>query len=245
MKIKYVSLLLIFITQSVLADLVCDTDIIDYYAIYEINSYTCNAGEYLPANALGCVSCPSGLTCNGGTFEFNPNVFQGLSFESIPNNTMNNICADNFPVDLLAIYEPNVHTCSAGYYLPANTDECRPCLKDNKCIGGTYSFNKTTAQGIEPCPLNAPHAPAGSSVCYPHIMHLSNERPNDIIYLKSTATTSPALNIDMNNDGIADVFANMTTTQTHMTSISEHYLKIMVNGVLYYVCDDTSCPGTN
>ena len=236
--------MLIFITHSVRADLMCE-DATDYFVVYEINTYTCSSGQYLPANTLGCVSCPVGFTCNGGTFDFNPDYFQGIDFDvkNISNTQINNICAINFPTDLFAAHEPNEHTCSAGYYLPANIDFCTICPANNKCIGGTYTFNETTNQGIEPCPSSAPHAPAGSAVCYPHIMHLSNERPNDIIYLKSTATTTPALNIDMNNDGIADVFANMTTTQTHMTSISEHYLKIMVNGVMYFACDDTTCPG--
>ena len=107
------------------------------------------------------------------------------------------------------------------------------------------TFNETTPQGIEPCTGNTLHAPAGSAVCYPHVLHLSNERPNDVIYLKSVATTSPAFNIDLNDDGVSDAFANMTITRTPMTNTSEHYLKLMVNGVLYYVCDDTSCPQQN
>ena len=98
----------------------------------------------------------------------------------------------------------------------------------------------------------------------PVVADFDNDGKNDIAMLTSSGflyawnrTTGDALwkpmevynsgisslvSDDINNDGIADVFANMTTTQTHMTSISEHYLKIMVNGVLYYVCDDSSCP---
>ena len=139
---------------------------------------------------------------------------------------------------MIPVFVPNQYTCSAGYYLPANTDACTECPQNNKCIGGTYSFNETAAQGIEPCPSSASHAPTGSAVCYPHILHVGENN----IYLKSTKTTTPALNIDFDNDGIADLFANMTTTPTYMNKDSEHYLKIIANGVLYYVCDDTICP---
>ena len=239
---KSAFLLFVFVSQSVFADMTCDISFSKYYAIYEPNSYTCSSGQYLPANTLGCVSCPSGFSCNGGTFDFNANFYQGAILNTITTNTMNNICSANFPTKLYLIYEPNQHNCSAGYYLPANVDECRPCLKDNKCTGGTYTFNETNDQGIEPCTGNTLHASAGSAVCYPHVLHLSSERPNDVIYLKSVATTSPAFNIDLNDDGVSDAFANMTTTKTRMTNASEHYLKLMVNGVLYYVCDDTSCP---
>jgi hypothetical protein len=110
MKIKDTFLFFVFVTQSVLADFTCDVSISDYYAVYELNSYTCNVGQYLPANTLGCVSCPNGFMCPGGTFDFNPDIFQGLEIGSVPNNTMNNVCAGNFPIDLYAVYEPNTVT---------------------------------------------------------------------------------------------------------------------------------------
>ena len=236
MKRVFVSLSLIFITQSVFADFMCE-DATDYYAIYKPNSYTCNSGQYLPANALGCVSCPNGFTCPGGTFDFNADYFQGLDITSVPNSTMNNICANNFPGDLMAVYEPNQYTCSAGYYLPADGIACTICPKDNYCGGGTYTFNETTQQGITPCSGTTPYAPAGSAVCYPRMMHLSDERPEDVIYLKSTETTTPAFHVNING---TTYHANMTTTPTYMTAASEHYLKIMVDNVEYYVCDDTT-----
>ena len=241
MKRIFVSLSLILISQSVWADLMCE-NATSYYAIYEPNSYTCNSGQYLPANTLGCVSCPNSWTCPGGTFDFDADIFQGTFFESIPNNTINNICATNFPGDLFAVYEPNQHTCSPGYYLPANTDSCTICPSGNKCIGGTYTFNETTAQGIEPCPSNAQYVLAGSAVCYSRILHLSRENPNDIIYLKDTATTTPAFHVSFNGNTF---HANLTTTPTYITSVSTRYLTVMVDGVEYYVCDDSTCPSAN
>ena len=92
------------------------------------------------------------------------------------------------------------------------------------------------------CPANY-HVPANHpEMCFSSVLHLDDTRPNDIVYLKDAATTSPALNIDIDDDGVNDGFANLTTTRTVMTDTSSHYLTVPVNGVTYYVCDDTSCP---
>ena len=117
-------------------------------------------------------------------------------------------------------------------------DECTQCPQNNKCVGGTFTFNETINQGIEQC-IDS-YAPNGSDVCYPQILHLSNERPNDIIYLKSNPTTTPSFNMMI---GDTTYHANMVTVRTRMTNISEHYLKINVDGIDYWGCDDSTCPG--
>ncbi len=155
-------LLLIFITQIAMADdIVCDSASIRYLAVYEINSYDCATGYYLPANTLGCKPCPSGFNCPGGTFQFNPDMFQGLSFTENITTTINNVCAANFPNIINAIYEPNKHDCATGFYMPANTDGCVQCPENNYCTGGTYTFSETETQGIAPCPESDPYAPIG------------------------------------------------------------------------------------
>jgi hypothetical protein len=233
---KHKWLLFLIMPISAFADMVCNTNIVRYNAFYEINKYTCAHGQYLPANTLGCVSCPNGFTCPGGTFEFNPDYFQGIDFnvQNISSTQINNICSANFPVKIFVLYEPNIHTCTPGYYLPANVDECVPCTQNNKCVGGTYTFNETITQGIEQCANNT-FAPTGSSVCYPHILHVGN----DIVYMKSTKTTTPSLNTKINNDYF---YANMTTIPTYMSKDSTHYLKTIYNDQIYYICDDTTCP---
>ena len=104
MKKLFFIFIVLFATNA-FANVMCE-DATDYYAIYEPNTYTCDTGYYLPANTDGCVACPTGFTCNGGTFSFNENVYQGAVINSVGTSTMNNVCADNFPVDLYAVYEP-------------------------------------------------------------------------------------------------------------------------------------------
>lgn len=93
--------------QSSFAEFTCDGNM-DYVAQYEPNTYTCNPGYFLPANVDGCQPCPSGYTCNGGTFTFNSNYSSGISVGGLyPGTSANNVCADNFPTDFYAVYEPN------------------------------------------------------------------------------------------------------------------------------------------
>ena len=206
----------------------------ELFTVFTINQYTCPAGEFLPAYTLGCRACPIGYTCTGGTFAFNENEYQG-AIKSSGNITHNltNMCGTNALHELFATFTPNQHTCATGYYLPANVDECVPCTQNNKCVGGTYTFNETLTQGIEQCESGT-FAPTESSICYPHILHVGN----DNIYLKQTKQTTPSLNIRVGNDIF---YANMTTAPTYMSANSEHYLKTVYNNEIYYVCDDTTC----
>ena len=204
----------------------------EMYTVFTPYQYTCPAGEFLPAYTLGCKTCPVGYTCNGGTYNFNDDIFQGAIKQSgYINNDLINMCSTNFPHELSAVMTPNEHNCAPGYYLPANVDSCTICPADNYCVGGTFTFNETNDQGIEQCISG--HAPVGSSICYGHILHIGD----DVVYLKSTKLTTPSLNVGM-DDGI--FYANMTTTPTRMNNTTDHYLKIEYNGVIYYVCDDTT-----
>ena len=234
MKHMTAFLLFVFATQSVLAEYTCDTSVSDYYATYEKDSFTCSSGQYLPADGLACATCPTGFTCNGGTFDFDSDSFQGLDFSAIPTTQMNNVCAINFPNGLFAVYEPNSYACNPGYYLPADAIACVQCPLNNACVGGTYTFNERISQGIQSC-ASGTFSPTGSSVCYPHILHVGDSN----VYLKSTKQTTPSLNIRIGNDVF---YANMTTVRTRMNKDSSHYFHVQWDNNDYYVCDDTMCP---
>ena len=188
-------------------------------AVFTPIPYTCPSGEFLPAYTLGCEPCPDDFICSGGTYNFSDNTHQGATLSSnYIKHDMTNMCATNILHELIAIFTPNVHTCTPGYYLPANIDVCTICPQNSFCSGGTFTFNETLDQGI-----------------FPHILHVGN----DIIYLKSEKQTTPSLNIKIGNDVF---YAHMTQNQTYMNNASEHYLKIQYDNNLYYVCDDTTCP---
>ena len=258
MKKLFASLVFVFIATSAFAELMCDTQIQDYVAIYEKKTTTCDmevknifatyepytydcpSGYYLPANTLGCRPCPSGFTCPGGTFDFNPDSLQGIKVFNSTGDTMNNMCAYNIPNSFFATYEPNVHECAHGEYLPANVDGCTPCLNDNYCPGGTYVFNETVTQGIAPCPDAHPFAPGGmwlESQCG-RKLHVAD----DVLYLHQ----SPA---DVNEHRLhvrfGDVIysANATpvnnTTNPKMSEKAERSLHVMIDGVEYIVHDDS------
>ena len=203
-------------------------------AVFETNEYTCASGEFLPANTLGCVACPSGYTCDGGTFQFNEYFAQGIVYDHLATSNINYGCSYGVGGKMAAVFEPNSHECSSGYYLPANVDACTICPTNNICSGGTYSFNETTDQGIQSC-ASGTFAPTGSAVCYPHILHVGDSN----VYLKSTKQTTPSLNFRIGNDIF---YANMTTTRTRMNKDSTHYFHAQWADNHYYICDDTTCP---
>ena len=218
-------------------DIACDDMPVNMNAIYEKNRYTCSSGYYLPANADTCAVCPTGGYCNGGTFSFNPNEFQGLFLANM-STTINNICADNFPSNMYATYEKNRYTCSPGYYLPANAVACTICPANSYCPGGTYTFDETTTQGITPC-ASGLYAPPGmweSAQCG-RILHIGE----NVLYLRATKKTTPSLNVDINGDGIPDYFGNMSTADVPMHTGTTTHLKVEYNNITYSICDDTVC----
>lgn len=80
-------------------------------------------------------------------------MFCSVSYGYISENTVggcdvNVVGAVNNTADLRPVFLPHQHTCDAGYFLPANTDGCRPCPSGYTCNGGTFPFNETMAQGI-------------------------------------------------------------------------------------------------
>ncbi|MDW2995920.1 MAG: hypothetical protein R8M71_03085 [Alphaproteobacteria bacterium] len=241
MKKLFAFLSFLFITQIATADdIVCNTNIDEYWAIYEPYTYDCPSGYYLPANTLGCQPCPSGFTCPGGTFQFNPNLFQGLEFRSNITTTMNNVCAANFPSYISAIYTPNVHDCATGFYMPANMDGCIQCPENNYCAGGTYTFNETVTQGITQCPDSDPYAPVGmwdENQCG-RKLHVGD----DFLYVHQSPAnpTTHRLYVKFGENVYS---ANATpvseSADLKISAKSQRSLHVKIDGVEYLIHDDS------
>lgn len=241
MKKLFAFLSFLFITQIAMADdIVCDDSGIRYFAIYEINTYDCPSGYYLPANTLGCKPCPSDFNCPGGTFQFNPDMFQGLEFRDTITTTMNNACAANFPSGISAIYAPNVHDCATGFYMPANMDGCIQCPENNYCAGGTYTFNETVTQGIIPCPDSNPYAPVGmwtESQCG-RKLHVGDEYL--YVHRSPANPTEHRLYIKFGDNVYS---ANATPIDSNpnikMSANAQRSLHVKIDGIEYLIHDDS------
>lgn len=241
MKKIFTFLLFLLITQIAIADdIVCDINYSKYFALYEINEYHCDVGYFLPANTLGCRPCPNGFTCPGGTFEFDPDEYQGLYLTGAITQTMNNVCAANFPADILAIYKPNKHDCATGFYMPANTDGCKPCLIDNYCVGGTYTFSETETQGIAPCPESDPYAPAGmwdESQCG-RKLYIGD----DFLYMhKSPAAPAEHRLYVKFGDNVYSANATPVSKnqELKMSANAQRALHVKIDGIEYLIHDDS------
>ena len=238
-------LLLTFCVNFTYADSFAqDTDMIckDYgnvQAIFEPNEHTCAPDYYMPANTDGCVACPVGYTCPGGTFAFDEFRSNGIYYTlPIMTHVQNGCKADllgyiNDVSQMNAVFEPNEHTCAPGYYMPANTDGCVICPANSYCYGGTYTFNEDLTQGIIACAdgLSAPNGMWESSQCG-RILHIGEH----VVYTRTTKKTYPSLHFNI--DGVI-YYANATTSNVPMNSDTHKRFKIKHDDTIYYVYDDT------
>lgn len=214
-----------------------------YYMLpmFEINQYNCASGYYLPAgtywqtNNDGCKPCPNNATCVGGIYAYDENNDQGIKYNSFIPNEENAVCNAYYSY-MLPRFERNQYTCDAGYYLPADSIECVICPNDSYCVGGTYAFNENVMQGIVSCGTGL-YSPSGmweSAQCG-RILHVGG----GFVYLRSTKKTEHALHVDLNLDGVADFFGNMTPLDVPMTRGTEQRLKVRMNDVVYSIYDDS------
>ena len=132
------------------------------------------------------------------------------------------------------------YNCDAGTYLPRGTETCATCLENHYCPGGGYTYNTTNDGGITACPSGS-YAPTGMSQAAQcgRILHIGNAT----MYLRTVKNTIPSLNFDINNDGVPDLFGNITTTETNISRGVSNKFKVSNGATTYYIYDDSIVPG--
>jgi len=106
-----------------------------FIATYEINSYNCATGYYLPADEIECTICPTDSICSGGTYTYNATIDQGI--QSCANGTF-------APTGSAVCYPHILHVGDSNVYLKS-TKQTTPSL--NIKIGNDIFYaNMTTTQ---------------------------------------------------------------------------------------------------
>ena len=125
--------------------------------------------------------------------------------------------------------------CGAGEYLPTHWFQCEQCPENNYCPGGTYTYNGNS-QGATQCPtgLFAPSGMWEAAQCG-RILHVGD----GFVYLRATKKTAPSLHLDLDHDGVADYFGNMTTLDVPMSRGTQRKLKVRYNNTTYSIYDDS------
>jgi len=126
--------------------------------------------------------------------------------------------------------------CPAGEYLPMNANSCATCTANSYCGGGDYTPSDSTDQGIVSCStgLFAPSGMWEAAQCG-RILHVGD----GFVYLRATKKTSPSLHLDLDHDGVADYFGNMTTFDVPMSRGTQRKLKVRYNNTTYSIYDDS------
>ena len=137
---------------------------------------------------------------------------------------------------MVPIYEDTIYNCGAGYYLPKLSENCVLCRENSYCPGGDYTYSESDDTGISTCP-DGTFAPNGMwelAQCG-RKLHIGDA----VLFLRASKQTEHALHIDINADGVADYYANLTTIDTPMSKDTDKKLKIKIDDVIYSAYDDT------
>ena len=117
-------------------------------ANFTINSYTCSAGTYLPADGIECEQCPANSYCGGDTYQYNQSTAQGAT--ACPSGyTSSDAGASTQGQCYRTCTTADVaHSTSvSGKFYQDQTNACEPA-NENACVNGyhyTAGFNPSTS----------------------------------------------------------------------------------------------------
>jgi len=145
------------VTNGCASDILGFTENVSIEPVFEPQSITCSAGQYLPVNTANCETCPAESTCTAGTYTFNETKSQGVVYNDPFTQNKPKGCAENIlgiaaAVSFEPVFELKNIQCASGYYLAANNTTCSQCTSGSYCPGGTYTFSETDDQGAIACP---------------------------------------------------------------------------------------------
>ncbi len=146
-----------------------------FTATCSTNSYTCAAGQYLPANSTTCSNCTNGNFCTGGTFNFNASSNQGLTACTTlgSNYTKSDAAAAANTKCYMAVTAGYYKTsatgnttqkCAAGKYKEAHNSYYNASDSCTNCAAGTSSAEGSTASSAcTNCAAGTYNTTAGST----------------------------------------------------------------------------------
>lgn len=111
--------------------------------LYYKNYPACAAGTYRPKNSGTCTTCPKDHYCPGAAAA-KPSKTSDAGLNSCPPGTQSSLGAKSSSDCQKHI------SCSAGQYLPANSETCAACTDGHYCTAGTYT-KKAEHQGLKFC----------------------------------------------------------------------------------------------
>ncbi len=123
------------------------TNVCGSIRVYE----SCATNFYLKANE--CHACPENSTSSGGAAAY---CTCKTGYHTASGGTMVPTQGDS------CIKDPT-YSCSAGFYLPAGTTECKKCDGGYYCEGGEFPYNASSNQGIVQCPEGYRNGSAGAN----------------------------------------------------------------------------------
>lgn len=115
--------------------------------LYYKNYPACAAGTYRPKNSGTCTTCPKDHYCPG-TAAAKPSKTSDAGLKSCPSGTQSSLGAKSSSDCQKHI------SCSAGQYLPANSETCAACPSDSYCPGKTGMTKSSSPQGATKCTGN-------------------------------------------------------------------------------------------
>ena len=127
---------------------------------------------------------------------------------------------------------PNTVSCEAGYYLPANSEDCELCLNGSICpSSGTYTMYSSVPQGIQSCPSGQTgDTRLGAISCIAYRTIRTSAGPSAVVRAAKNADND--LNLCVNPGDGNVYYGGLSTTPI------DGAIRVNVGGTSYYLKPD-------